>query len=52
MGNFGGRKFWQTIQVKAIGEENLANKLQSVYMPNTFLVGLSNSGKITITTEL
>ena len=37
-------KFWQTIQVKTIGEENLANKLQSVYMPNTFSVYL-NIGK-------
>ena len=37
---FGGGKFWRTIQVKAIGEEKLANKLQSVYMPNTFSVYL------------
>ena len=38
MGNIWRGKFWQTIQVKAIGEENLANKLQSVYVPNTFSV--------------
>ena len=25
MGNFGGGNFWQTIHVKAIGEENLVN---------------------------
>ena len=37
-------KFWQTIQVITIGEENLANKLQSVHMPNTFSVYL-NIGK-------
>ena len=36
----GGGNFWQTIQVKAIDEENLMNKLQSVHMPNTFLVHL------------
>ena len=30
----GGGKFWQTMQVKAIGKENLTNKLQSVHMPN------------------
>ena len=37
-------KFWQTTQVKTIGKENLANKLQSVHMPNTFSVYL-NIGK-------
>ena len=29
-----------TIQVMAIGKENLANKLKSVHMPNAFLVYL------------
>ena len=38
--NFGGGNFWQTIQIKSIGEENLANKLKSVHMPNTFLLYL------------
>ena len=33
---FSGGKFWWTAQVNAIGEENVANKLQSVHMPNTF----------------
>ena len=35
MGNIWWGKFWQTMQVKAIGKENLANKLQSVHMPYT-----------------
>ena len=30
----------RTIRVKAIGKENLVNKLQSMHMPNTFLVNL------------
>ena len=31
-GNIWWGKFWRTMQVKAIGEENLANKPQSVHM--------------------
>ena len=31
---------WRTIQIKAVGEENLANKPQSMHMSNTFLVYL------------
>ena len=31
---------WQTMQAKAIGKENLVNKLQLGHMPNTFSVYL------------
>ena len=41
MANIWQGKSWQTIQVKAISEENLANKLQSVHMQNAFLVYLA-----------
>ena len=37
---FGRGKFWRAMQVKAIGEENLAEKQQSVHMPYTFSVYL------------
>ena len=37
---FGGGKFWQTMQVKTIGEEHLVNKQQSVHMPYTFFMYL------------
>ena len=34
------RKFWQAIQVKAIGKENLANKLQSVHTYVKYIFGI------------
>ena len=38
-------KFWQTIQVKTIGEENLANKLVSTYAKYIFSVSEYWQGK-------
>ena len=35
-GNIWPGNFWQTTQVKAIGEEKFGKKLQSVHMPNIF----------------
>ena len=34
-------KYWRTIQVKAIGEENSANKLQSVAIYAKYIFGVS-----------
>ena len=39
--NFCRGTFWRTIQVKAIGEKNLANKLKSVNTYAKYIFGVS-----------
>ena len=41
-----GEKFWRTLQIKAIGGQNLTNKQQSVHMPSCICnIGEENFGE-------